>query len=210
MPKYMTKITPATSAVLVIDMTNGFMDPNAPNYVEGGRQMAPELSKFLTQCRAAGIKIFYTSLEYRADKANMNHIVRLFQEKHGEHLISGGHDTEFYDVCAPMEGETIIRRDNYSAFNATNLDHLLRYNGIDLIAITGVCTDVACFATARDGMYRNYDVALISDLTATIAWPDIGLGAMSAEECKIAAMNNMFQTNCDVMSSERFLSMIDS
>ena len=208
MPRYMTTINPTSSAILVIDMTNGFLEPGAVDYVPSGQGLVPLLDQFLTQCRQYGIQIFYTSLEYQPDQSNMNHIVRMDQEKRGPHLIAGSHETEIYPGCAPKAGDKIIRRNNYSAFANTQLDQLLRYNGIDLIAIAGVCTDVACFATARDAMYRNYDVALLSDLTATVAWPDAGFGTVSEEEYRIAAMNNMSQTNCDVMESKRFLSMI--
>jgi len=52
---------------------------------------------------------------------------------------------------APIAGEIVIPKRTMSAFIATELDRLLRVRHIDTIVLTGVATNFAVEAAARDG-----------------------------------------------------------
>jgi ureidoacrylate peracid hydrolase len=45
-----------------------------------------------------------------------------------------------------------------------------------------------CLSTARDALFRNYDVLFLSEATATCDYPDQGYGAMPNAEVHHAAL----------------------
>jgi hypothetical protein len=76
----------------------------------------------------------------------------------------------------------VIKKHRYSGFFATDLDLILREWGIDTVVISGTTTENCCHATARDAMFYNYKVAFLSDATGTFDYPDVGQGALSADD----------------------------
>ena len=97
-------------------------------------------------------------------------------------LVDGTSGTEIFPGLAPAPGEHIIKKHRYSAFFATDLDLILREWGITTVIISGTTTENCCHATARDAMFNNYKVVFLSDATGSFDYPDVGYGAMSAEE----------------------------
>jgi ureidoacrylate peracid hydrolase len=174
-----------------------------------GNKFAPMLGAFLDECRESGIKVIYTTHEFRADKKDMTGPVARVMAGREHVLEAGGVGVEIYPPVAPKEGEIVIHKHFYNAFFNTELDIILRSWGIDTLVITGVCTDVCCFATAREAQFRDYDVVFISDLNGTGAREDIGYGAFTAEEHNAMALNNIFDVTGDVLSGEEFLSILE-
>lgn len=203
MPKFLESVDPKRTAILVVDMTNGFVAPGAPVYVEMGNKFAPKLNDFLDVCREKGLKIIYTTHMFRADGSDIDRGTRRIIRPNT--FVEGTPDAEIYPVCAPKDGDIIVKKHYYSGFYGTDMDIILRSLKIDVAVITGVCTDVCCFATARDAFFYGYDVVMLSDLNGTPGWPDCGYGALTPEMHHIAALNNLFVTGADVMTSEEFI-----
>lgn len=65
-----------------------------------------------------------------------------------------------------LDGELIIAKNAVNPFHATNLDHILRNNGVDEVYLTGVATEIAIQSCARDAHDRGYKVNVIGDLCA--------------------------------------------
>lgn len=65
-----------------------------------------------------------------------------------------------------VDNELIIAKNAVSPFHATNLDHVLRNNGVDEVYICGVSTEIAIQSCVRDAHDRGYKVNLVSDLCA--------------------------------------------
>jgi ureidoacrylate peracid hydrolase len=152
-----TEINPIKTVVLVTDMQNQFVLEGGVMFSEMGNRMLPFMSDFLKNCREKGIRIIYSANEDNSIWGNI-------------------HESVF-----PKENEIIIKKQNRSAFFNTNLDMILKESKTEVIAITGVLTDHCCLASAFDAMALGYKVAFISDLTGTIAFPDLGFGHGDAE-----------------------------
>lgn len=209
MPEFVDKINPSKTAVLVIDMTNGFVAPNAPVYVDAGNKFAPKLDKFLDKCREKNIKIIYTTHIYRDDMADVQrNVAKVPWSQNGSVLHESDEDVKIYPPCGERAGEIILKKHHYSAFYNTDLDVILRANNIDTLIITGVCTDVCCFATSRDAFFREYKVIFAEDLTGSPGWPDCGVGEVSPEETHLSFINNLAATTAQVMSGSAILNSI--
>lgn len=206
MPNLINTISPEKTAILVIDMINDLIEESSPACVKTGNAIAPKLGTFLNECRNRGIKVIYCSTTYRKDKYDLGFNNQIILNQISPDIMQKGtKGTQIYHVCAPKSNDIIIEKQFYSAFYCTELDVILRANGIDTLVITGICTDTGVHATARDGFYLDYDVVVLSDLTATRKWPDCGYGTVSEETSQRATLNNLYATNSDVMNSETFL-----
>ncbi len=95
----------------------------------------------------------------------------------------------------------IIKKHRYSAFFGTDLDVILRGLGTDTVIVSGVTTENCCHATARDAMFRDYRVAFLSDCTATFAYPDLGYGALSADELHRSSLIVLAFSTAHVMTA---------
>ena len=124
-------------------------------------------------------------------------------------LVDGTDGAEIFPVLAPQPGEHVIKKHRYSGFFATDLDLLLREWGIDTVVISGTTTENCCHATARDAMFRNYKVVFLSDATGTFDYPDVGQGALPAEEVHRATLTILAFSTAHVMTTDEFLSRMD-
>ena len=60
-----------------------------------------------------------------------------------------------------------MRKYRSSGFWGTNLDMLLRSNGIETVIVTGCTTEGCVESTARDAMFNDYYVVLPEDCVAS-------------------------------------------
>jgi nicotinamidase-related amidase len=76
-----------------------------------------------------------------------------------------GHD--IVPDLAPQGDEPVVRKYRSSAFWGTNLDLLLRSNGIETVVVTGCTTEGCVESTARDAMFSSYYVVIAEDCVAS-------------------------------------------
>ena len=76
--------------------------------------------------------------------------------------------------------------------------------GIKIVIISGTATENCCHATARDAMFRNYQVAFLSDATGTFDYPDVGQGALSGADVHRATLTIFAFSTADVMTVDEF------
>jgi ureidoacrylate peracid hydrolase len=75
---------------------------------------------------------------------------------------------EFYKV-KPLAGDCIVTKHRFSGFVGTDLDLVLRSQGIETLLMTGVATNVCVETTARDGFNRDYRIILVEDCCAAFS-----------------------------------------
>jgi nicotinamidase-related amidase len=84
----------------------------------------------------------------------------------GRILITGEPGWEIIDELKPFKGEIIIDKPGHSALIATNLDLILRSQGICNLIVTGVTTDVCVHSTIRNANDLGYECLLLGDCCA--------------------------------------------
>jgi nicotinamidase-related amidase len=63
--------------------------------------------------------------------------------------------------------DLVVKKYRSSGFMGTNLDLLLRSNGIQTVVVTGCTTEGCVESTARDAMFADYYVVLAEDCVAS-------------------------------------------
>ena len=202
-------IDPARTVMIVVDMQNDFVAESAKLRSAQAATMVPRLAQTLKACRDRGIRVIYTAHVHRRDGSDMALYDALFSPiADRSSLVDGTEGVEIFNDLAPAPGEHVIKKHRYSAFFATDLDLILREWGITTVIISGTTTENCCHATARDAMFHNYKVVFLSDATGTFDYPDVGQGALSAEDVHRATLTILAFSTAHVMTAAEMLGRV--
>jgi ureidoacrylate peracid hydrolase len=179
------KASPRHAALVVIDMQNDFIAREGLIAREGrdvsqAEAMAQELPKLLKTAREAGVFVVFVRNIYTTDQNFYLSDVWLEQaarKRQGGYTripvcAENSWSGDFYGEVRPLPGEPIVTKHRYSAFYNTDLDTILRANGIRSVVLTGVVTNVCVETTAREAFVRDYYVAVVKDGTAAYSQAD--------------------------------------
>ena len=175
-------LTPAKTALLVIDMQRDFLLPEG-YAAQAGLDIAPlvatirPIGKLLSVGRVAGLLIVHTREghlpdlsdcpPYKLERSRRANAEIGSKGPLGRLLVRGevGHD--FVDVLRPLEKEIVIDKPGYSAFSHTTLQQVLTKRGIETLIITGVTTEVCVSSTLRTAVDLGYRCITVSDACAS-------------------------------------------
>lgn len=204
------KINPASTALLVIDMQRVWVARGARMEVPAVREMVPSFDKLISVCRQKGVKVIFTHHAHRADGSDLGLYREFIPTPDGRpFLIDGTPEAEIYEGMDRKDADIVVTKQVYSAFVGTNLDHLLRVNGIDTLIIGGIITAYCCEATARDARHRNYKVIFLSDGNETYeSIPDVGWGPIPREEIQKVVLSIMAFRYAEVSSIRQVLDRV--
>jgi biuret amidohydrolase len=154
---------PDRTALLVIDMQNDFLLPDAPVRTPGGLELVATIARLARSCREAGFPVAFTQEMHRADLSDFG--IELDFEP--PHCLE---DTPGMDLVAgldPDPGDLLIRgKRRYDAFLGTDLDLALRVRGVENLLVTGVCTDICVICTVHHARNLDYRVVVLEDAVA--------------------------------------------
>jgi maleamate amidohydrolase len=141
-------------ALVVIDMTLGFTDPESPLACDLEGPVS-EIQKLLEAARQAEIPIVFTSVAYHeSDKLT----AATFIDKVPALLTlkAGTCWAEIDPRIAPRETEPVLNKLFASGFFGTGLSSLLTAAGVDTLIITGASTSGCVRATAVDALQYGF------------------------------------------------------
>jgi nicotinamidase-related amidase len=178
------------TALLVIDMQRGFLEPGAALEVPPGRAIIPNLQRLVEACRRNGVPVLFTEFVYaaavpclRGDPFGPEHLPARPGQPTGFGLPSSNcligplaardaNSAETIPELAPRPDELVVRGHTYDKFLGTPLDLALRSRGVRQLIITGVVTDVCVNCTLLSAANRDYRVTAVTDGVATL-WPEL-------------------------------------
>ena len=143
-------------ALVVVDMINGFTDPECPLGSEAGVVVEAN-QRLLTAFRTRGLPVFFTTVVYRSpDQA------RVFRARVPalNVLQPGSHWVEIDARLGPAPGEVVIEKQWASGFFGTDLAERLRQVRADSLVVSGLTTSGCVRATAVDGLQHDYRVVV--------------------------------------------------
>lgn len=195
-------VNPKHTAVVVVDMENDFCSPAGYAAKLGLdismlAEVMPNLVRFVEGAREAGVMVVFiqhTNLSegHSASPSWLRCQARVFGAV-PEFTIDGTWGQGFCAGLEPKANEPIIKKHRSSAFVETDLDLVLRCNGIESIIITGCVTHGCVMATARHGAFYDYYVVVVRDC--------VGSTDRKLHEAALMIMD----TSLDVVSSQEIL-----
>jgi nicotinamidase-related amidase len=174
---YPFEFSPASCALLLIDMQRDFLEPGGfgemlGNDVSQLRRVIEPNRKLLAAWRAEGLAVMHTREGHRPDLSDLSPAKKIRGRGKtrigdpgpmGRILVRGeaGHDIipELY----PLPSEPVIDKPGKGAFFATDLHAILQNRGITQLVVTGVTTEVCVHTTVREANDRGYDCLVPED-----------------------------------------------
>ncbi len=149
------------TALIVVDMVKDFTDPQGLVFYPQNREILPRIRDVVKLCREREFVIVFMQHCYRKDKPDKNLLNMRVNCIEG----SGGEDIDpMLDV---QPADYVIKKRRYSAFFGTDLDLVLRENGVKDVVIVGTKTNCCIRATVTDAYYLDYQPIVFSDCVAT-------------------------------------------
>jgi ureidoacrylate peracid hydrolase len=202
-----SKIDPARTAHLIVDLQNGFMEPGATVELPVAREVVPNVNAICEAVRAAGgINVF---IRYLIDEETQTSWSSWFTdfaspERRKAMVETFGSECHGFALWPGLDvkpADLIVDKTRFGAFvpGSSRLHEILQERGIDTLIVTGTATNVCCESTARDAMQMNYKVIFVAD----------GNAALSDAEHN-ATLNNMVALFAGVMTSEEVIGCLAS
>jgi nicotinamidase-related amidase len=175
-------VDPAHAALLVVDMQRDFCTPGGAFDQLGVDismypPMVPRLARLIDGARAAGVPVFYIQMTVLPGRisdspAQIRFNLRLHLGSEGvieplDYTPDGSEGQRIIPELEPRDGDVVIKKYRSSAFWGTNLDMLLRANGIKTCLVSGCTTEGCVESTARDAMFGDYYVVIPEDCVAS-------------------------------------------
>ena len=175
-------VDPAHTALVIIDMQVDFVEPDGLFGTLGidltmYAESRPRLASLLAAARACGTRVVHlqnTALPDRMSDspAQIRFNLRMHKDARRNqpplrYTIPGTSGHAFAPGFTPLQNELVVRKYRSSGFWGTNLDMLLRSNGIKTVVVGGCTTEGCVESTARDAMFNDFYVVIAEDCVAS-------------------------------------------
>lgn len=164
-------VDPAHTALVTQECQVGVIGARSalPELAAAGQAIVPNIATLVTAARAAGVRVVHCLAERRADGQGANRNARLFQYMaRAEQKLLPGSDAAALVPEIPVADTDLVltRLHGISPFQGTELDFLLRNEGVTTIVGTGVSVNVAIQNLAFDAVNSSYQMVLPRDAVA--------------------------------------------
>ena len=165
-------IDPGTTALVLQECQNGVIGELSalPALAEAAKEgLIPNVAALADAARAAGVRVIHCTAQHRVDGWGGNSNARLFRAmpKMPVQLHVGTPAVEVVPEIGVAEADVVLpRHHGLSPFEGTELDSLLRNEGIRTIVAVGVSVNVAIINLTFDAVNAGYVVVIPRDAVA--------------------------------------------
>lgn len=175
-------VDPAHTALLIVDMQRDFCWAGG-SFDQSGVDLSmyppviERIADLIAAAREAGVLPIFIQMTVLPGQASdspaqIRFNLRLHDGHHGDteplaYTLDGSDGQQFVPGLEPRDGELVVKKYRSSAFWGTNLDLLLRSNGIKSVVVTGCTTEGCVESTARDAMFSDHYVVIVTDAVAS-------------------------------------------
>lgn len=174
------KVDPAHSAVVVVDYQNDFVAGGGALDRAGmfsGSLVAVEgsIAQLIDRGRRMGCKVVFLRCEYNSQPVEkylsdvwLDQAARRWHGLYIDHpvCVAGTWGAEFYGKVQPDPSDIVVTKHRFGGFEGTDLDMVLRTNGIRTLIFGGVVTHVCVESTIRQAFFNDFFSVVVSDSVA--------------------------------------------
>lgn len=184
------------SALLVIDMENGFVDSKSAHCIPMAEATVPACIQAVETAREKGIPVFFVKRIYRYDGSDVELTRYAAWKKGGRGMgpeSTGFNSAEAPEGLQPKAGDYTIIKPRWSAFFHTELDLILRRLKVDTVILTGTTTPNCIRTTCYDANSLDYNVVILKDCCSS-----------ATEEIQRMNLKDMERMGAVILDSEAF------
>jgi nicotinamidase-related amidase len=169
-------LDPARTALVAIDLQIDFLSEEGyfariGHDVRPLRAILPNVARLIGAARSAGCRIVHTRQGYRADLADMTPYEHWRRRRLGLEgttvLLRASPGFGIVPEVPAAADDIVIDKTANGAFVHTDLEHVLRAQGITHLIFAGVTTDVCVHSTVREAADRNFACLVVADACAS-------------------------------------------
>ncbi|MFC7548684.1 cysteine hydrolase family protein [Plantactinospora sp. GCM10030261] len=171
------RVRPSTTALLLVDFCNDFVDPAGKTAVVGGRDVShaqrvlPAAARLAAAARRAAvpvIHVLHTTLPGGASDSPAWRDARSRAAFSAPDICRlGTWGQQAVAALAPEPGDHVVHKYRYGGFTGTNLELVLRSLGRQTVVCCGVSTNVCVDTTVREAFARDFFVTIAADACAS-------------------------------------------
>lgn len=177
-------------ALIVVDVQNDYF-PGGAMELFGSEEAGANVARVIAKCRADGDAVI--------------HVRHVSTRAGATFFLPGTRGAEIHGCARPMDGEPVIVKHYPSSFRETDLDGMLKREGIGELVIVGMMTHMCVDTTVRAAFDLGYSCTVVGDCCATKALSHAGR-AVRAEDAHAAFLAALDGTFAKVVRAEEFLS----
>lgn len=150
------------AVLLVMDMQTAILR-NLP----GATELVNNVAKAIAYARDNKIPVIYVTVGFRAGTPEISMNNKSFTT--GRERFTSVSMDEFMKIdlaLAPLAAEIIVTKRRISAFTGSDLEVILRAQGIQHMVLTGVATSGVVLSTLREAADKDYRLTVLSDCCA--------------------------------------------
>jgi biuret amidohydrolase len=206
-------ITPAETALLVIDIQNTYLerperaslapaeqeryDLWTPFHNRMTKSVIPRTAKMLEFARAAGIECLFARIACHTKDGRDRSLSQKMPGWNNLLLPKNDDPSQIVPELQPVNDEIVVTKTTDSALTGTNLRLILHNLGIKTVVCTGIFTDQCVSSTVRSLADESYQVIVLEDCCAA-ATDDL-------HRKELEIINMIY---CHVMSSSEFQALV--
>lgn len=126
------------------------------------RTVVDHIDALRRRCADLGIPVIYTAQPGRQDRRDRG----LQADFWGEGMGAGDEEVGIIDRLSPAEGDIVLTKWRYSAFQRTTLEEMLRARGRDQLLVTGVYGHIGCLLSTAEAFMRDIEPFFVADAVA--------------------------------------------
>lgn len=153
-------IDPKTSALLVMDFQRTIVD----GYATESAALLARTANLIGTARKAGMRIVYVVVGFRAGYPEVSARNRSFGtiRSSGRFAVDSA-GSGIHSAVAPNTEDVVVTKHRVSAFAGTDLDMILRANGIETLILLGIATGGVVLSTIRHAADADYRLVVVRD-----------------------------------------------
>lgn len=147
------------TALMVMDMQTAMV-----GMLPTGNETSGNIAKAIAYARTNNIPVMYVVVGFRPGMPEVSPNNKGFSASKAR-LGTGNTDElmKIDDAVAPLPGEIIVTKRRYSAFTGSDLEVLLRSQGLQHLILTGISTSGVVLSTLREAIDKDYRITILSD-----------------------------------------------
>ncbi|HEY9724053.1 MAG TPA: isochorismatase family cysteine hydrolase [Oscillatoriaceae cyanobacterium] len=157
----MLEIEAARSALLVMDFQTAIVE----NFSTDREGLLERTAGLLRVARASGVQVIYVVVGFRPGfpEISPNNLTFSQIKQSGRFSMPASPEQSIHPAVAAQEGDIVVVKHRVSAFFGTDLDMILRANGIETLIMGGIATSGVVLSTLRHAADADYRVIVVED-----------------------------------------------
>ena len=153
------------SALLVMDFQTIILNNFLPQEIAGN--VIRNTASLITAARTAAVPVIYISVGFRKGYPEVSKNNTIFSSiKENGMFMADNESTAIHPEVAPAENEAVIVKRRVGAFSFTELEMILRAQGIETLILTGVTTSGVVLSTVGQAFDLDYRLVVAGDCCA--------------------------------------------